>query len=58
MNLWRVLWIGALAAAFFLVGAAVGGTSMLEVLAGLNAAIGMGIIALLTVIIEKLSKPQ
>ena len=58
MNLWRVLWIGALVAAFFLVGAAVGGTSMLEVLAGLNAAIGMGIIALLAVISEKISKPK
>ena len=31
---------------------------MLEVLAGLNAAIGMGIIALLAVIIEKISKPK
>ncbi|WP_294522850.1 hypothetical protein [uncultured Pseudoflavonifractor sp.] len=41
-----------------LVAIAFTGTGMLEVLAALNAAAGMGIIALLAVIIEKLSKPK
>ena len=58
MGRWKMLSVGALGAALLLGGAAVGGTSMLEVLVALNAAIGMGIIALLAVIIEKISKPK
>ncbi|MCI5929464.1 MAG: hypothetical protein MRZ73_13185 [Pseudoflavonifractor capillosus] len=44
--------------ALLLAAVAFTGTSMLEVLVALNAAIGMGIIALLAVIIEKISKPK
>ena len=44
--------------ALLLAAVAFTGTGMLEVLVALNAAIGMGIIALLAVIIEKISKPK
>ena len=58
MGIWKAVSIGSLGVALLLVAIAVTGTGMLEVLAALNAAAGMGIIALLAVIIEKLSKPK
>ena len=58
MGVWKILFSIGLGMAFLLAAVAFTGTSMLEVLAALNAAIGMGIIALLAVIIEKISKPK
>ena len=58
MGVWKMLFIVGLGMALLLTAVAFTGTSMLEVLAALNAAIGMGIIALLAVIIEKISKPK
>ena len=58
MGVWKILFCVGLGMALLLVAIAFTGTGMLEVLAALNAAAGMGIIALLAVIIEKLSKPK
>jgi len=58
MGVWKALFCVGLGMALLLVAIAFTGTGMLEVLAALNAAAGMGIIALLAVIIEKLSKPK
>ena len=58
MGVWKILFSIGLGMALLLAAVAFTGTSMLEVLVALNAAIGMGIIALLAVIIEKLSKPK
>lgn len=58
MGIWKAVSIGSLGVALLLAAVAFAGTSMLEVLVALNAAIGMGIIALLAVIIEKISKPK
>ena len=58
MGVWKILFSIGLGMAFLLAAVAFTGTSMLEVLAALNAAIGMGIIALLAIIIEKISKPK
>ncbi|EDN02100.1 hypothetical protein BACCAP_00134 [Pseudoflavonifractor capillosus ATCC 29799] len=58
MGIWKAVSIGSLGVALLLAAVAFTGTGMLEVLVALNAAIGMGIIALLAVIIEKISKPK
>ena len=58
MGIWKAVSIGSLGVALLLAAVAFAGTRMLEVLVALNAAIGMGIIALLAVIIEKISKPK
>lgn len=58
MGVWKMLFFVGLGMALLLAAVAFTGTSMLEVLVALNAAIGMGIIALLAVIIEKISKPK
>lgn len=58
MGIWKAVSIGSLGVALLLVAVAFTGTGMLEVLVALNTAIGMGIIALLAVIIEKISKPK
>ena len=58
MGVLKMLFCVGLGMALLLAAVAFTGTSMLEVLVALNAAIGMGIIALLAVIIEKISKPK
>ena len=58
MGVWKILVSIGLGMARLLAAVAFTGTGMLEVLVALNAAIGMGIIALLAVIIEKISKPK
>lgn len=58
MGVWKALFCIGLGMALLLAAVAFTGTGMLEVLVALNAAIGMGIIALLAVIIEKISKPK
>lgn len=58
MGVWKMISIAGLGMALLLAAAAATGTSMVESMVTLNAAIGMGIIALLAVIIEKISNPK
>ena len=58
MGVWKAVSIGGLGVALLIAAAATRGTSQLEVMVTLNAAIGMAIIALLAIIIEKMSRPK